>query len=73
MKKRKKGTRRMEVAYSSYHGKVHNPDITRKPKIYIGEGAPLSSVCAGHVLLVEPELSVSKAKEQLKRALEEKQ
>ncbi len=60
-----------EGEYISYHGQTHNPDITRKPRIYIGGGVPLSSVCDGHVLIVEPELSVSKAKEQLKRALEE--
>lgn len=73
MNKSKKGIKRMGSAYSSYHGRVHNPNITTKPKIYIGGGVPLSSVCAGHMVIGEPELSVAKAKAQLKHALDEKQ
>lgn len=55
----------MGSAYSSYHGRVHNPNITTKPRVYIGDGVPLNSVCAGHMVIGEPEVSVSKAKAQL--------
>ena len=53
-----KPIRRLPAEYSSPYGRVHNPNITTKPKIYIGEGVPLSSVCAGHMVIGEPEFCV---------------
>lgn len=67
-----KPIRRLPDGYSSPYGKVHNPNITTKPRVYIGGGVPLSSVCAGHMVIGEPELCVKKAKQQLKDALEGK-
>ena len=57
--------RRLPPGYSSPYGRVHNPNITTKPKIYIGEGTPLSYVCAGHMEIGPPECNVKKAKKQL--------
>lgn len=66
-----KKIRRLPPEYSSPYGRVHIPNITTKPKIYIGGGVPLSSVCAGHMEIGPPELDVKKAKIQLANAADE--
>lgn len=63
-----KKVRRLSPEYSSPYGRVHNPNITTKPKVYMGGGVPLSPACAGHMEIGKPELNVAKAKEQLAEA-----
>ena len=47
------GVRRLLPGYSSPYGCVHNPNITNKPKVYMGEGVPLNSICVGHMSIAE--------------------
>ncbi len=54
--------------YTTYQSKANGPDITTKPKTFVGYGAPLSSVCAGHVRIVPPELDIKKARKELEEA-----
>ena len=57
-----KPIRRLPAGYSSPYGRVHNPNITTKPKVYMNEGFPLNSVCAGHMVIGTPILKVQKSK-----------
>lgn len=52
--KKKECAKILGRAYSSYHGKVHIPYITTKPRIFSEEGIYMNSVCAGHVVAGKP-------------------
>lgn len=58
---RKENTEILGPAYSSYHGKVHIPYITTKPRIFSEEGIYMNSVCAGHVVAGRPEPASSES------------
>lgn len=68
-----KQVRRLDNCYSSPYGRIHNPNITTKPKVYMGDGVPLNSVCAGHMVIGEAVLDVQEAKRQLAEQIEQSQ
>lgn len=68
-----KQVRRLDNCYSSPYGRIHNPNITTKPKVYMGDGVPLNSVCAGHMVIGEAILDVQEAKRQLAEQIEQSQ
>lgn len=65
-----KQVRKLDDCYSSPYGRIHNPNITTKPKVYMGGGVPLSFVCAGHMVIGAAVLDVQKAKRQLAEQVE---
>lgn len=65
-----KQVRKLDDCYSSPYGRIHNPNITTKPKVYMSQGVPLSSVCAGHMVVGEAILDVQEAKRQLAEQLD---
>jgi len=55
MKKQNK-KRILGRAFSSYHGKVHIPNITTKPTVFANKKIYINSVCAGHVVVDESDM-----------------
>lgn len=55
LKKRNK-KRILGPAFSSYHGKVHIPNITTNPDIFGNKKIYINSVCAGHVVVDESDM-----------------
>lgn len=54
--KKKNKKRILGPAFSSYHGKVHIPNITTKPGIFVDKKIYINSVCAGHVVVDESDM-----------------
>lgn len=55
MKKQNK-KRILGQAFSSYHGKVHIPNITTKPAVFANKKIYINSVCGGHVVVDESDM-----------------
>ena len=52
----KKKKRILGPAFSSYHGKIHIPNITTKSDIFADKKIYINSVCAGHVVVDESDM-----------------
>lgn len=45
-------------AFSTYHGRVHIPNITTKPDVFVNKKIYINSVCAGHIVVDESDMMV---------------
>lgn len=59
---RKRKHVRKNQSYYSYHGQVHNCNITTTPTILVDNGVQMGSICAGHCVIGTPEPYMLKEK-----------